>query len=376
MTLIASTLNHKMPFVLSDILWTYRPPKRGAVGPLQKILKQKMYIINETACVVFAGISPEIGKFLAEMKEHFKDKKVTHNRLHKFLHNYNLDKEFGKSAFFITYFQNLKYPKVFCHQFHCPKETNEVDRDNFSVSDSKWNIMADPIFDMVWACGSGSADFLEKVKERYSVESQFPEGHFMRATQTNTTLLSRVLTKEKRKEINGENDNQDWGVGFEAAYYDGKKFNKIDDIVYAISFGEYDDKGKVDDLRPVILMYYKYINDILYIIEIRLGNFNKIETETHIIYTFVPPEYRVTVYEVEGIDVNVDDYQLPASLSFTTENVAMNFVVPTKTGYINPAFFNPSPAVVVSYQQNKYVRVSVDKFIDGKIKGITERLFS
>jgi len=54
----------------------------------------------------------------------------------------------------------------------------------------------------------------------------------------------------------------------------------------------------------------------------------------------------------------------------------MNFVVPTKTGYINPAFFNPSPAVVVSYQQNKYVRVSVDKFIDGKIKGIAERLFS
>jgi hypothetical protein len=54
----------------------------------------------------------------------------------------------------------------------------------------------------------------------------------------------------------------------------------------------------------------------------------------------------------------------------------MNFVVPTKTGYLNPAFFSPSPAVVVSYQQNKYVRVSVDKFIDGKIKGIAELYWS
>src|ERR1700676_1056072 len=235
MTLIASTRNYKFPFLLSDILWTVQDEKRKVNKIIRSEEKQKMYIINDTACIVFAGHSGEIGKFLRAIQDDFQDKKITHNRLHKFLDGYKLDINFANSAFYITYFQNLKGTKKFVHQFYFPKEPHLVDRNHFTVKEGKWNVMQDDVLDEVSACASGAKEFLSHILEEHlEMSSQSQKGDFLHALQANTVVISKELLRERTQDQDYMANNVDWGRGYEAAFYDGKKFNKVDDICYAL----------------------------------------------------------------------------------------------------------------------------------------------
>jgi hypothetical protein len=376
MTLIASTRNFKRPFLLSDLLWTVK----DGVGDQEKVvyreLKQKMYIINDTACIVFTGYHKEIKGFLEDIKKRFKEIQVTHNRLHKFLKKYDLEQKFSGSGFFITYFQNLKKTNVFVHQFFFPKDLHIVDRTNFSFQSGMWNVMEDNLLDEIAVCGSGAEKFIENVRQARDLHSNIEKGEFINGLQANTTLIAQTLLQERSEDPEISKSYRDWGIGYEAAYYDGKKYNKLDDIAYVLNYGELNRFSKVTELIPKLIMYYKYIDDVLYITEIGLRNFIKSETETHLVLTFEKGEFQVSQNEIPPIDQKATEYKPLPPPFFETDQVAMSFWIQIRQGFhYEPGFYNLGPEVTISFLRNGTLIITIDKKIDKDIKTLTESKF-
>jgi hypothetical protein len=376
MTLIASTRNYKFPFLLSDILWTVQDEKRKVNKIIRSEEKQKMYIINDSACVIFAGYSGEIGNFLRALKDKFQDKKITHNRLHKFLSGYKLDINFSNSALYLTYFQNLKGTKKIVHQFYFPKEPHLVDKNHFTINEGKWNIMQDDVFDEVSACASGAKEFLSHIEEeRLEIRTQSQKGDFLHAIQANTIVISKELLRERSRDRDYVANNVDWGRGYEAAFYDGRKFNKVDDIAYALCYGESDQFGKVHELSPRLIVYNRYIGDTLYITELGLDNFSKSESESHWIMIYDKGNFKVTNFGVPPLDKTIRKTAKP-DLYFDTNQIAMAYYIRIRPGYhYNPAFYNIGGGVTVSYLKSETVIVTVDKRFDENIKNVVESKF-
>ena len=375
MTLIASTLNFKMPFILSDILCTIEETSPETGQNVKEIaFKQKMYFIKNKTCIVFAGESPEIFIFLTVFKDWFQHREITKENIDSFLQGYDLDKHFGESAFFITHIENLAKGRIFVNQFYYPRETNLVDRKEFVIKDGLWNIMEDPIYEEVSANGSGTSRFLNIVNESVKFESQYPEGDFLRTVQTNTSLIARLLALDLFSDYTSEDG---WGGGFETAYYNGNKFEKIDDIAYLISHSQFDLSGDIGIPNPQIISYYKYRNDILYIVELRLRKPIIAETEIHFIFNYPFGEYSTTLFEVEGIDEeNIYKHELPKDLSFTTDKIAVGYALITPKNCIyNPAFFNIGPEVSINFEQGNKIEIVVDKKIMENIKKISLEQF-
>src|SRR5690348_5099098 len=119
MTLIACTRNHNVPFLTSDILMSSRfgtenfkiPTNNFNVVPFLPTenkykphsLAQKMYIVKNNVCVVFAGDEFEIRNFLREFRSWCNiNTPVREEHIKQFLsNNYNLNDDFSKSACFI-----------------------------------------------------------------------------------------------------------------------------------------------------------------------------------------------------------------------------------------------------------------------------------
>ena len=116
MTLIASTLNNNVPFLISDLLWSsensnqrvrfptniFDPSPYLSFNQENKPVKlgQKMYFINDKVCIIFAGLSDEILNFLILIKYTFQEyDEITKEDIHRFLEKYQLNRNFKDSAF-------------------------------------------------------------------------------------------------------------------------------------------------------------------------------------------------------------------------------------------------------------------------------------
>lgn len=391
MTLIASTLNHNMPFLMSDLLWSSEYSNEPVKFPTNDFdpnpylpadqeerpvkLGQKMYIIKDKTCIIFAGLNQEIRVFLTIIKETFQNyDKISMNDIHDFLKKYSLETNFKESAFFIIHIEDLPNGSINVGQFYCPNETNIVDPVAFNIKEGCWNIMYDPIYEQVSACGSGTEGYLNIIKQPIKFYSRFEDGNFMKAIQSSTMLISKLLTLER---VSLYTIKENWGGGFEIAYYNGTKFEKLNKIAYIISHSQFDISGDIELPIPMMIMYYKYINDILYILALEVHKYIIHITETHIIFTSFVGEYSTTLFEVEGIDTeNIDDYEMQSDFSFTTDKTAVGYSLLTKKNSIfNPAFFNLGPEVQVNFQQGKSIEVAIDKKINEDIRSMSKAAF-
>ncbi|MDP4284790.1 MAG: hypothetical protein Q8891_10215 [Bacteroidota bacterium] len=391
MTLIASTLNHKMPFLISDLLWSseystehvrfptniFDPSPYLPSGQEDKPIKlgQKMYIIKDKVCIVFAGLSQEILFFLTLIKDAFKEKyEITKEDIHKFLQMYKLNRNFKDSAFFIIHIRNSTANSIEVTQFYSPSETNIVDPISFNVEDESWNIMYDDIYEQVFACGNGAKGFLNIVRQAGKLHTRFKQGDFRRAVQVNTILISKLLTLER---ISLYTLRENWGGGFETAYYNGEKFEKIDKIAYVISHGYFDNLGNIGLPVPRLIMYYKYLRDILYIVALEINQYTLQETERFSTFTSLSGGFNTTLYEVEGIDLdNIENYELPSDFSFFTDKISMGYsLITNKDVIFNPAFFNFGPALTITFQQGRSIEISILKDLSNKIRDTSKKIF-
>lgn len=364
---------------MSDLLWSadYSPqpvrfptnnfdptphlPAEQESKPIK--LGQKMYFINDRTCIIFAGLSDEIIVFLTVFKSTFKDKGVlSMQEIKDFLDAYELQTNFTNSSFFIQHIDHEADGSINVGQYYCPKETNTVDPIDFKVVEGVWNVMKDATYDKVWACGSGTEGFLNIVKQVGTVYSRYPEGDFMRAIQTNTSLISKLLTMER---VSLYTLKENWGGGFEMAYYNGTRFEKVDRIAYVINHSQFDSTGNMGLPIPMLIMYYQYTNDLLYIVVLEVHKYVIEDTQTHTIFTAGAEDFYGTVFEVEGVDVDdIEVYALPKDFSFETNRISMGYSIITKdNGIFNPAFFNMGPEVTIKFQQAKSITVAIDKGI-------------
>ncbi len=391
MTLIASTLNHKMPFLISDLLWSSKPSNThvrfptNILDPSQHLpanqeykpikLGQKMYFIKNNVCIIFAGDRNEILTFLIVIKNAFQNyNKISKNDIHQFLSIYNLEQNYKESAFFITHIENLPNDSINVSQFYYPSETNIVDPIEFNIQEESWNIMYDPIYEEVSACGGGTEGFLNIIKQLGIFHTQFENGDFMQALQANTILISKLLTLER---VSLYTLRENWGGGFEIAYYNGEKFEKINEIAYVINHSQFDISGDVGLPIPMLIMYYKYIGDILYIVALEVRRYSIKETEMYFTFISLTGEFHTTLYEVEGIDLeNIEDYKLPSDFSFSTNKISMGYSLITKKNSIyNPAFFNGGSEVSINFEQGEKIEVVINKKIVEDIKNIAKEIF-
>lgn len=379
MTLIASTINHKMPFLISDLLWSsdqVENPTKLPTGHLDNQiyqtlnqqykpakLGQKMYFIKDNTCIVFAGLSQEIFIFLTVFRDTFKDVvELGAKQIHDFLQSYEIDRHFSDSAFFIINVEHVTRHAVTVNQFYCPRGTHTVEITNFVVQDGCWNTMDDAIFDTVSACGTGAEGFLNLIRQQVHFQSRYESGNFMRAIQTNAMLICRLLTIER---VSLYTIKENWGAGFEAAYYNGERFEKLCDIAYIVNHSQFDEFGDIGLPIPMLVMYYKYIGDILYIVSIEVFKYTIQDAGRHTHFTSPVGEYAVTVFEIDGIDTNdINLYEFPEDFSFNTDKIAMAYSLITPANKIfNPATFNLGPEIQVKYKQ----KVSLEILIDTKI---------
>ena len=373
--LLWSLDNSKDPIFLPTNTFDLTPYLAPDIEEKPFKLWQKMYFVKDKTCIVFAGINNQILVFLSVFRKTFeKYDKISMLDIHNFLKAYDLNTNFFDSAFFITHVEHLESDNIHIGQFYWPVETHVVDPTTLEVVDGYWNILKHPNYDTVSAFGTGVEGYLNLINQPVKFTSRFAENEFMRAIQTNAILIVQILTKE-RESTYTLRDN--WGGGFELAFYNGRHFEKIDKMAYVINQSQYETNGNLGLPIPRLIMYYKYVNDILYILSLEVYKYKITETDRHIVYTSINGEYHPTVYEIEGIDIeNILDFDLPTKYSFTTENIAMGYSFLTKDGgHFNPAFYNLGPEVRIDFVQGEKLQVFVDKIINEEIINSSKKIF-
>jgi hypothetical protein len=379
LTLIASTLNYEMPFVISDLVWSGK--RRGSPIPLpthpphdplhrsrtrfrhQSVrMMQKMYIIADNTCIVFAGDSEEIQILLLSLKSIFSNRTfISRKNIDDFLQSYVLQTKFAESGFFIMQVEHTLDNSITVNQFHFPRS-----QPSDSDAGEGWQTLHHPLYEEVFACGTGIDDLFNVIGAPRDFKSSYSKGDFMLAVQTNLVLTAKLLALERTSRYTLRNF---WGGGFETAFYNGKRLEKINHLTYVISQAYLDDYGRFGLPIPVVIMHYHYFNDILYILSLEAERYAISENDTFIFFTSQPGEYKASIFEVEGIDLgDIDDAPFPEDLTFTSNKVAMAYAFIDHEGRIyNPAFFNLGPEITVAYQQGKTLTITIDLSINREL---------
>ena len=87
-----------------------------------------------------------------------------------------------------------------------------------------------------------------------------------------------------------------------------QNLKKINEIAYVVSHGQFDISGDIGLPIPMLIMYYKYVNDILYIVSLEVHKYLIQNVGPFITFKSVKGEFYTTIFEVEGIDLlNIDD---------------------------------------------------------------------
>ncbi len=200
MTLIACTLNHKVPFILGDLLISSDqiegsvplPTSNNDITPhlfagnsLRPIgLNQKIYILKDNVCIALAGKVIEMERFLIEFKlrcSYFDP--VKENDIRAFIEGYNFIEEFSESAFFILLIEQGENNSFWVKQFWYPE--NEV-----------WDFTENEIFEGAYAAGSGKQSFLNQLNANVKYKTSAGRGDVLQAIALNIGLIARLLAAE------------------------------------------------------------------------------------------------------------------------------------------------------------------------------------
>jgi hypothetical protein len=261
MSLIAYTSNHGFPFIVGDLLISsnqnssFVPPTSadnvnslisfaGDFSPNR--LSQKIYILKNNLCVALAGDVEKMKEFLRELKircSYYEEMKKEH--IQKLIADYG---EVSDVEILIVLVSRTG------------KKTRYIDRFFYG----NWNGIQNKSFEKAFATGSGSEDFLKEIKYSNKVNGKLDDNKLnvnnpYYALSSTLCLIVKFLGIE-RYSLN--TIKKYWGAGFEAIYYDGDTFRKLDDITYIVWYGRFDEFDELD-LGPALVLNNQYIGDVL-----------------------------------------------------------------------------------------------------------------
>lgn len=253
MTLIAVTSNFGYPIMLGDILTTSETIENEVAIPTflggvnhrlpdeQKFLpynlRRKIYVLSDQMAVGLAGYEYEMKLFLDELKNYFKYKSLSEGNIQEFLKEFGIE-TFPNCAAIILFADKL--PEGVLISYHY-----------FGI----WNHLSSSVYGDVLACGSGSSLFLEQAAIEWTTPlGPIPDGLF-RAISSNYTLLANILGQER---LSLATIKKYWGAGFEMIYYDGERFQKMDDITIVLWRGTLNVKTGEYEVNPFLFLNYQY----------------------------------------------------------------------------------------------------------------------
>jgi hypothetical protein len=398
MTLIATTLNYKMPFLISDLLGsdeTDKPISLPTVGDryVQYLSKdeadkpvrlvQKMYI-SRKICILFAGEGYEIIPFLLFVRDYFENIEVTLEYIHACLKAYELHNNYPESAFVMLYFKDISPTQKIVNRFYWPGIEHTVDKEKFDYMEGAWNVIKEPLFEEVAACGTGAREFLDLVRVPVKFDSNFVEGDFRRALQANTGLIVKLMAKERTdlKSILSH-----WGGGFELAFYNGDTFEKIGDIAYVVFHGKFDAQGDIGTPIPMSIMYYRYVGEILYITALEVHHYIIEEMDTFLTFTSTAGKFHTRIFEVEPLDMeDINAFPFPEDFSFETNRISIGYSLlkehlatdgqtAEKQVDFYPSAYNEGWEISVTFKQRESLEVKLEKNLPGMVAEMCKERF-
>lgn len=376
MSEIACNFCFGVPFLFSDLLFSTQQQPASVNLPTSHLdltphltleypfypqgLAQKMYIIKEKTCVVFAGREDEIKEFLTELKvrcSYFKGD-VPLDRITEFMDEYPFQQKFVRSALFLLHVTGSHLDKkIHFGLFNVPKGTHLVDPATFDIEPSVWNVLDSPTFGKVYAAASGALRYLNLINQFPVLQTTAEKGTLDYAVQANGLIAAQLLTLEK---VALYTVNHLWGGGFEVGYFDGVVFQKFNNIAYIVNHGQFDPSGDVGMPVPRAVMFYRYVGELLHITALEI-----MHGETYIgpdVVKFTARADQIGVRPFLVPPVDFDRHQRPpeVDLSFKTNLVGMGYsLVTPDNGIFNPAFFKWGPQVYVEYNHGDKIEIYI-----------------
>jgi hypothetical protein len=390
MTLIASIINHKVPFLMSDLLMSskegtddFQSPSNiftlknylpQSAGWKPDSLRQKSYILKDNLCISFAGIEEEIKEFLKELKikcNYYDD--ITKENIFRILDDYDLAVNFGKSAFIMLLINKVSDAIMNVGIIKSPSSSNHWD----TVKGKKggWAYVENNTYGEVTAIGSGRDNFLNIVNENMKVFSGFEKGHIWHTFQMNMALIARMYAIEK---ATLHTILSHWGGGFETIFYDGNKFIKSQNIAFIINAGWFNENGDVNVPLPTTILYYRYYNDYLLITGIYLKDVHRIDEGSLITLISNIGSYEVKNAIVPRFDDEENDLDISNfDYNFCTSSIAMGYDIRKmgETGTYNPATFNIHNKLKITYKVNDSVKLVISKDINDKFRELAKEVY-
>lgn len=359
MTLIAHSINFRVPFIVGDLLLSsnvkvpFTPPTifvdvseyldepDRKYFPLE--LAQKIYVVSPRLAVALSGSVYEMNEFLKELRHICKvyDNDIKPDYIHRFLKDYNLPVNFSQASFYMMLIEHTSKNSIFVSEF------------NFG----NWNDVESEVYNKISANGSGAKGFNEWANAPVKFISSHEKGDIWYAIQSNVSLMAKLMAIE-RSTLGTIKKN--WGAGFELMFYDGTSFIKFDQVAYLIFEAEFDGDGNIGDPFLTKAIYYEYIAETLKIVSIDIGE-ARYREENNLLHV-KGTSLRVGIYPVYPIDMKDTNGQneLESNISFETRRVgAAVIVTKNKERLFIPAFFNEGPELRVEFQRGKSFEVTM-----------------
>lgn len=390
MTLIASLINHNVPFLMSDLLMSSEEGKIDFQSPSNNFslkrylpqnadlkpdsLLQKSYILKDNLCISFAGCEKEIKAFLDDLKikcRCYED--ITKEDIFRTLDDYNLTVNFSNSAFVMMLINKISDAKLDVGIITSPSPSHQWD----VVKGKKggWAYIKSSTYGEVTAIGSGRDSFLNIVNQDFQVISSFEKGNIWHSLQLNMELIASMYAFEK---ATLHTILSHWGGGFETIMYDGNKFIKSQNIAFIVNQGWFNENGDVEVPFPTTILYYRYHNDYLLITGIHLEDVYRIDEGSLITIICDPGNYNVKNIQVARFDNEEDGFDdSNFDYDFSTSTIAMGYDIRKKrrNGTYNPATFTFHNELTVTYKTNDPVKLIISKDINDKFRELAKEAY-
>lgn len=368
MTLIAHSINFRVPFIVGDLLLSgnekipFTPPTvfvdasqyldEPGRNYFPSELAQKIYVVAPRLAVALSGSVYEMIEFLKELRHICKvyDNTIKQDHIHQYLRDYDLRANFGNSSFYMMLVEHTDQNSIFVSEF------------NFG----NWNNAESDVYEEISANGSGAKGFNEWANAPMKFISSHEKGEIWYAIQSNVCLMAKLMAIE-RSTLGTIKRN--WGAGFELMFYDGTTFIKFDQVAYLIFEAQFDEAGNIGEPILTKAIYYKYKGEILKIVSIDIGKAEYREENSML--QIKGTSLRVGIYPVYPIDLGLTKNQdeLSSNISFQTERVSAALIITkNKESLYIPAFFNEGPELKVEFQQGESFEVSMMVEIMSRIR--------
>jgi len=359
--MIACTINDRFPIIHSDILISgpdkpdtfYVPalttnlmdifPEGKSYYPIG--LKRKVTLLNDRICFAFSGSVGEAERLLEDLKAYCRIiSDITKDQLFTFLENRGVSDDVN---FFIVVMEPAGegyVPQIIYY--------NEC-----TIADI-------PVFGKMLLLGSGGSDLLKAASEVVWPLSSIPTSA-VEAVQTNMAMITGILSKERAHQDTFKNF---WGAGIETIYWNGERFTNLEQVSFVFHHWF---RNTVDDVGhpvPVKVTHYKYIEDMLFIVDVVSPKWRKTIFEDK--YIFDLEDLSFGLFAVGSIDDkrSVDWTKLRGHISFSSMFVGMGYFIMDGNRVLGPSGFHGIKDVFVEYRHNNSLRIEVQRSLYDRIR--------